>query len=166
MKRLTLMRHAKSDWNNPNLSDFDRPLNRRGFCDAPEMGRRYAARIGSPDCIHTSTAVRARQTAGLFAEQAAYDADEIVAHDELYLASPATLLDIVNQLEDRDGHVVVIAHNPGITEFATELTGGRLDNLPTAGIWSMLFDQPGWENISPGTGVLDWFDFPKNVSSA
>lgn len=161
MKRLTLLRHAKSDWNT-GQRDHDRPLNRRGERDAPEMGRRFLECIGTPELILSSTANRALTTARLFAGSCDYEAASIDVDGELYHASPGTLLHAVNQLDDAFADVVLVSHNPGITEFATLMSDQRLDNLPAAGLWSMLFDDDSWGKVVPGEGRLDWHDYPKN----
>lgn len=133
MAELVLVRHAKSDWGDPSLRDHDRPLNGRGRKNAPDMADRLAATGVSVDLILSSTAVRARTTAQAFAE--ALDAPlELIP--ELYLASGSTLLGAARLAATRNGFetIMVVAHNPGITDLANELSGGGIHHMPTAAV--------------------------------
>jgi phosphohistidine phosphatase len=157
MKTLTLVRHAKSDWGQPGLADHDRPLNERGLRDAPEMGRRIRERGAIPDLIVSSTALRARTTAGLIAEALGLDAASVVLEERLYGSSPETILRVVGELDGEVGRVMVVAHNPGISEFAHDLTGSGGD-LPTCAVVELDFDVDEWAEIEfepPAASRLD-----------
>jgi phosphohistidine phosphatase len=92
MKKLIAVRHAKSDWVDLSLKDYDRPLNDRGFRDAPLMGARILTQYGLPDLIMSSTALRAKQTAEAIAEACTYGSEKIVWHDSLYHAGPKFII--------------------------------------------------------------------------
>ena len=113
MRLLSVVRHAKSDWNDPTLSDAERPLNARGQRDAPAMGQRLAAEECRPDLMVSSPATRAMQTATLLATELGYPPEAIVQVDVIYEASLGTLQSVVESLPDNATHVMLIGHNPG-----------------------------------------------------
>lgn len=161
MKTLILIRHAKSSWDDLSLRDFDRDLNKRGRRDAPEMGRRLAARYAILDAFVVSTACRARATAELMAGELDFPPERIEFRDELYLASPSTMLDVIRQVPDSVQTLALLAHNPGITELANRLSGGRrIDNMPTSGVATFNLSADSWRQIGGGAELID-FDYPK-----
>jgi phosphohistidine phosphatase len=163
VKRLTLVRHAKSDWGDASLEDFERPLNARGERDAPEMARRMVEAGLKPTLIVTSPAVRALATARVFARAFGYPARRIRHADEAYLASPGTLLEIVRGLGGRSRHVMLFGHNPGISQFATLLTGDdSLGDVPTAAVVSLAIDAKSWGDLQPGSAERELYDYPKS----
>lgn len=163
MKRLTLVRHAKSDWGDPRLEDFDRPLNGRGERDAPEMARRLAEAGLAPTLMVSSPAVRALATAKAFAKAFGYPVKKIRRADEAYLATPGTLLEIVRGTGGRSRHVMLFGHNPGISQFAALLTGDdSLGEVPTAAVVSLTADLKDWKDLDPGAAGRTFYDFPKN----
>jgi phosphohistidine phosphatase len=164
VKTLYLMRHAKSSWDDPDLDDFDRPLNRRGKRDAPEMGARLRERGVSPDLFLSSPARRALTTARTVAREIGYERSAIATDERLYLASPGLLLDIVRDQEDRLASIILFGHNPGFTQLAGILTGERIANVPTCGFAEIELTGPGWSSANPEAGRLVLFDFPKNRS--
>lgn len=153
---LLLVRHAKSSWKHPELDDIDRPLNRRGQRDAPEMGRRLRERLLIPDLMVSSPAVRARTTAELMAETIGYSA-EILIVDDLYAAAPRDVLDVVSALPDGCATAMVVGHNPTMTDLANRFTDQEIDNVPTCGILTV--EASSWPDIRQGR-LLD-FDYPK-----
>lgn len=163
MKRLTLVRHAKSDWGDASLEDFERPLNSRGERDAPEMAKRLVQAGLKPTLIVTSPAVRALATATVFARAFGYPAKKIRHADEAYLATPGTLLDIVRRAGGRSSHVMLFGHNPGISQFAALLTGDdSLGEVPTAAVVSLAVDVNSWRDLEPGGAERLLYDFPKS----
>lgn len=163
MKRLTLLRHAKSSWKDPGLDDFDRPLNQRGERDAPVMGRRLKARSARPSLILTSPAKRAQRTARLIAEAIGYPVEFLQREAELYLAEPETILDVVAREAESFNDVIVCGHNPGMTDLANRLSGVRIDNVPTCGIVALEADIENWAEIGAAECRLDFFDYPKRT---
>jgi phosphohistidine phosphatase len=142
MKYLTLLRHAKSDWEQPVLNDHARPLNERGLHSTPLVGRflakTYLGANGTPavlppvDRIISSTAVRAQSTAKLLAGAMAIDPQKFILEGRVYLAEPKTLLQIVQCLDEAWNHAVIVGHNPGITDFVNRLLqNGQVEDMPT-----------------------------------
>ena len=165
MKRLTLVRHSKSDWSLPGQQDWDRALNKRGQRDAPEMARRLRARKLKPDAILSSPAVRALATATIMARELKV-ASSIVRQDErLYLAAPADMLTVIRELGGDARHLMVFGHNPGITDFANRLSAGdRIDNMPTSAVFTATFAIPDWSELDWASGQDAQFDYPKNLA--
>lgn len=166
MKTLTLLRHAKSSWANPDLTDIERPLNRRGKRDAPLMGERLARAGISPELVVTSPAKRARKTARRVAQAIGYPGDRILVDERIYGASAAELLAWIRGLDDRWSDVMVIGHNPTLTELANELGAADIDNVPTAGVVRMRFPVSSWSDVRPGAGELVLFDYPKRDAAS
>ncbi|WP_420643737.1 SixA phosphatase family protein [Candidatus Leptofilum sp.] len=121
MKTLLILRHAKSDWGNSQLSDHDRPLNHRGKYDAPRMGAWIKLQKMVPDLIISSTAERALTTAEMVALAADFEG-ELRTERKFYLAGPPTYVEILNELSDRYERVMVVGHNPGMEELVSLLT--------------------------------------------
>lgn len=161
VKLLSLLRHAKSSWKHSELPDFERPLNSRGKCDAPVMGRRFAAVRPRPDLVLSSPAARARRTAELFAERAGLE--EVLRFDPvLYMATPGQMLSLAQEQDDGIQHLVLVSHNPGITELVNLLAAdARLANVPTCGIVRLELDVAHWRDAAPGRARLLDFDYPK-----
>jgi phosphohistidine phosphatase len=163
VKRLTLLRHAKSSWADTNLSDSERPLSNRGRRDAPEIGVRLGRRGLKPDLILSSPAVRARQTAELVAEALAHGSRDIRYEPAIYLASPGELLSVLASVNDGIGELILIGHNPGMTALANMLLSDlSLGNLPTAGAVAIDCDLISWRHIDAGSFSLRFYDYPKN----
>lgn len=163
MKQIILVRHAKSDWNDITLTDFQRVLNKRGSKDAPRMGALLHEKDLPIDIIHSSSAERTKQTAQLLAKEIAYPKTAIYYHDNLYLATERQLLDFINGLDKTLHTILLVAHNPGISDFARYLVNSNLAEFPTCGMACINFQLNSWEEISFGTGTLQWFEYPKNL---
>lgn len=161
MLQLTLIRHAKSDWNEPALSDFERPLNARGMRDAPHMGKVLQALNLKPDIILSSPATRAITSARLIGAELGYVENNIVTVDDLYNAPVARLLEQVQHIQADIQSAVVVAHNPGISEFCTYLCDAGLGGLPTCAAVHIEFDLDDWQAIHSGSGKLGWYEYPK-----
>ena len=165
MKTLTLIRHAKSSWDDVTLTDAQRPLNRRGERDAPKMGDRLVARGFSPDLIVASPAVRASTTADIIAARLDYPRERIVREASLYLASLDELLDVTASQDDALNSLVLVGHNPGLTMYANLLVPGITNNVPTTGIVSVSLDRNDWSLYTEPRASLDFFDYPKKLSA-
>jgi phosphohistidine phosphatase len=167
MKQLTLLRHAKSSWDDSRLPDHDRPLARRGLRDAPRMGARLASRGLEPDLMLTSSATRARETAELVRGELNNGPVALRVEPKIYLATPGELLAVIASVEDAVDSLVVIGHNPGFTQLANMLLPDLdLLNLPTAGVVCIECDIPSWDAIDAGSRRLEFYDFPKNPEPA
>lgn len=170
MLTLSLFRHAKSSWDNPNLRDIERPLNERGREAAPRMGSFMAENGIAPDLILCSPSVRTRQTLDLVLPHLK-PAPEILYEDAIYLGSPSVLLKRLRKVDSASRHVMIVAHDPGLHNFAMELSGsGDPDMLqalsrkfPTAGLAVIAFDAGAWSRVKPGAGRLVLFMAPKRL---
>ena len=163
MKTLTLLRHAKSSWDEPGLADHDRPLNSRGERDVPRMASRLADAGIRPSLILSSPALRAWTTARLVAREIGYPVEFLQREQRLYMAGVKTLIDVIGKQEHRFNNVVLVGHNPGLTELAQFLVPGVTDNIPTCGLVSVFIDADDWDVRSRDKVRLNVFDFPKNA---
>ncbi|WP_449281855.1 SixA phosphatase family protein [Leucobacter sp.] len=143
MIELILVRHAKSDWGVPELDDHERPLNGRGERDAPAMAERLAQAGAEVECIISSTAVRARTTARAFGAALGV---EVELDPELYAAPGSTLL--TKAVEAGAGSVMVVAHNPGISDLAARLSGGGIEHMPTCAVAQFEWDAGSWDEVA------------------
>ena len=144
MKTLTIVRHAKSSWKDQSLRDRDRPLNKRGNRDAPEMGRRIAQAGIRPSLIISSPAVRAWTTAKIVAREINYPLEFLQREDDLYLASLDRILDVLVTQDSGFNSIMLFGHNPGLTDFVNYLVPGLTNNLPTCGVVSVGLEQEDW----------------------
>ena len=167
MKTLYLVRHAKSSWKFPELDDFDRPLNRRGKRDAPEMGRRLQKQGIRPDLIVSSPAKRARKIAQAIAKAVGYSASAIAFHPEVYEASVDSLVALLRATDDQVAVLMLVGHNPELTDLANHLTPHAIDNVVTSGIVAVEFSAERWAEVGQrGQGQFLWYDYPKSEGSA
>ncbi len=147
-RRLIVMRHAKSDWANPALSDHDRPLNERGCRTAPLMGRHFVDSQIAPAAVIASTAVRVRETLALMLSEWSYE-PEVFFEQALYLASAETLASHVRGLHDQWTEAMIVGHNPGLTDFASRLAGRPLE-MPTAAVVIVQSNEDSWSKAIAG----------------
>ncbi len=165
MKTLLLMRHAKSSWKDTELSDIDRPLNKRGKKDAPFMGAILAEKELVPQLILSSTAVRARQTAELVTAACNFSG-EIRSLDYFYLAEPAAYLRGLAEVPDDLERVMVIGHNPGL-EGLLQILSGRIEALPTSTIAYLALPVDSWRDLHEDTeGELLELLIPRQLEEA
>ena len=162
---LYLVRHAKSDWSVPGQSDFDRALNKRGLFDAPLMGKILKELHVKPDLAISSPALRAKTTAEYISEQLEYPLEKISYDEEIYEASPRTLLRLINNLDDKNKSVMLFGHNPTFTYLAEYLSKEQLDNIPTAGAVKLHFEFDSWSLVTEGSAEMIWFEYPKKYKT-
>jgi phosphohistidine phosphatase len=132
MKTILILRHAKSSWDNLQLSDHDRPLKKRGKRDAPRIGKLLLDEGISPDLIISSSAKRALSTADLVANTCDYSGDVLTTRS-FYHADPETYLGYLNKIDNDLQSVMVVGHNPGIEELVSTFTG-HYERMPTAAL--------------------------------
>jgi phosphohistidine phosphatase len=153
---LVLVRHAKSDWGNPQLDDHDRPLNDRGLRDAPVLAERLAATGFRPDVLLSSTALRARTTARFFAEALGVESE---LRDELYGAPARTLL--ATAAATGAARVLLVAHDPGMSSLAGSLSRGGIGSMPTCAVATFHWAADDWD-VATATDPDEWdFDSPR-----
>jgi phosphohistidine phosphatase len=170
MKILTLLRHAKSGWDDPVARDFDRPLNKRGRRAAVTVGRAMQAEQMAFDAVIASPAVRVVETLQDIGDGYG-NALEPVHDADLYLASPAILLDRIQHVDDSVQRLLVVGHNPGLEQLAMMLSGadrsgllGELeDKYPTATVAVIEFHVDRWADVAKGGGTLIRFMRPRDL---
>jgi phosphohistidine phosphatase len=165
MKRLLLLRHAKAVPATELLADIDRPLAERGERDACRIGERLRRQQLHPTLILTSPAARALRTAQLVAEAIDYARDAIALDRGLYLAEPAATVEIIAAQNDATKTLIVVGHNPGLTELAHRLLPTfEVDDLPTCAVVGLDYvDAAGWRGIANASAELCYYDYPKNT---
>lgn len=175
MQTVTLLRHAKSSWADANQSDYDRPLNKRGNNDAPEMARRLVERDAIPGIILSSSAQRTRETTAHLLEVFGTQAPVVQYHEALYLASPGTMLELMETVADKE-HIMLIAHNPGMEDLSAHLQGIVDDTMPTAAIRQfsctsiaalckqLRTSDKDYDPQSDHGARLAYSDYPKNIA--
>ena len=174
MKYVTLLRHAKSDWGEPSLRDFDRPLNPRGRAAAPAMGAYLCKKKVRPDLILCSAAIRTRQTLNLLAPKLGIHPETIIT-EQIYLASPADKLMMIKASADNFDHILMIGHNPGTHQLACDFVDiehsvdAGADKMarkfPTAAVAHFKFPVGSWSEVGLGRGHLVFFMTPKMLGS-
>lgn len=161
MKTLFLVRHAKSEWANENLTDIDRPLNARGYRDAHFMSEQLKKNKLVPERIISSPAIRATITALIFARNLDYDSENIHLKKMLYETTEKEYLKIISETENSKRSLMLFAHNPTLTVLANSLTKPFTENIPTCGIVGIQFKINDWKEIMTAQGELFLYDFPK-----
>lgn len=163
MKRLYIVRHAKSSWGGIGLSDFERPLNERGKRDAPEMAQRLLDRKVKIDAFISSPAKRAKNTCKAFCKTYKITEDEIIYMDELYHANSEMIYKVVNEFSNTFGNAAIFSHNPGITDFVNILCEGvRTENMPTCAVFAIEMDISNWSEFKAAEKKFLFFDYPKS----
>ena len=162
MKTIYLVRHAKSSWRDFGIEDKNRPLNKRGENDAPLMGK-YLKKINiKPSIIISSPAKRALTTAKIIATEIDYEKKKIIIDETLYLATSEELFAFVSKFNNDLNSVMIVGHNPGITEFLIQLCNENIENMPTCSVACIEFPTDNWNNINNQNGNLKFFEYPKN----
>lgn len=162
MKTLLVLRHAKSSWDHPNLSDHDRPLNGRGEKDAPRMGKLLKKRQLVPDLIISSTALRAKQTAEAVAEQCGY-VREIEFTEQFFHAEPQIYLKKLATVDEQHHSVMVVGHNPGLEDLVNHLAQVR-ETFTTANLAWIELPIAHWSDLKVSTtGILRQLWRPKEL---
>jgi phosphohistidine phosphatase len=170
MKTLTLLRHAKSGWDDPSLTDFQRPLNARGREAARAMGRELRALGLAWDRVLASPAGRVTETIDGLAES--YGDLRPVYDERVYLAAPGTLLALARHTADACAGLLIVGHNPGLERLALLLSrGGALRDeiaakYPTGALAEVAFPVDHWRDIAEGAGTLQRFIRPRDLNPA
>jgi phosphohistidine phosphatase len=161
MKELFLIRHAKSSWDYDELTDFERPLNKRGRRDAQFMPKILTQQGVNPDLVITSPANRVITTAKYFCESLGYPFDNIWVEPKLYAAGNDTILSVIQNIATSFNNVMLFAHNPGLTDLTNDLANKRIDNVPTCGIVCLNLRIDSWNELGKDNGELIFFEYPK-----
>jgi len=165
MKVVYFVRHAKSSWEDSRLKDFDRPLNKRGFRDAPFMGKLVHAKGAKPDRLISSPAVRALTTARFFAEAMAIEEAALQLEQSIYEAFADELMRIVQSLNNEWQEVMLFGHNPSLTTLANRFSASPISNVPTCGVFRVEAEVDDWKAFTASTASLTEFHYPKQYFS-
>jgi phosphohistidine phosphatase len=162
LKRIYFIRHAKSSWANPLLSDFERPLNKRGREAAKIMGEKFKCMSIQPDLVFCSPAERTKKTLDLLMHHAQWKAD-LRFEPDLYLASPNRLLCIAQQAPDGVQSLVLLGHNPGLEDLIRSIQPLAHPKFPTLGVVACHWTVASWKDVNIENAHFDWFDYPKKT---
>ena len=154
MKKLYILRHAKSDWDEKFRDDFERGLSKRGFNDILLVAKRLKKEKLKIDLIVSSQATRAKITAEIFGAILGYDIDNIIFKKELYLANQEDILKTIQKVDSSIDNLVIVGHNPDFTDLVNYLTNLNLDNLPTSSIVGVKLNINSWKEIKKGKSIL------------
>ncbi len=161
-KQLSLIRHAKSSWDNTHLPDYERTLNERGQQDAISMGKALRERKIKFEQILCSSAKRARETLALLCGQLEIEDNTPDYLDDLYCASVATLIEIIQQLDNSKNNITIVAHNPGLEDLAAILSN-KNESFSTCTVMQIEFEIDNWHQIGKVTGKQTMILNPKNL---
>ncbi|MEI6749131.1 MAG: SixA phosphatase family protein [Bacteroidales bacterium] len=161
MKRLYLVRHAKSSWSSPGMEDLDRPLLEKGLKRTRLMIDYLKNHNVTLDLILCSHAVRAFETAKLFAWALDVADEELRVERTIYAASQDSLADLFFDLPDKVNSLMLVGHNPGITDFANQFLTSKIDMMPTSGIAGIEFDSDNWAEIFNCKSKKLFYVFPR-----
>ena len=161
MKTIYILRHCKSAWDNPSLSDIERPLNSRGKKDAPLMAEVMKRMDFLPQLVILSPSVRTRLTVAPIIEMFKISKDQIAIESLLYHGGPDDFEQIIQRLDDDIDNALLVGHNPGITYIANKCLGKHIDNVPTGGLLKIYSDVKEWRDFEFSKSKLKKFLYPK-----
>lgn len=162
MKRLYVVRHAKSSWKDLSKGDHDRPLNSRGKTDGPLMAGLFARKYDEPEYWMSSSALRAKDTANYFLKAYGRGADDILVDRSLYHASVRSLVSSIHRIDETASTAIMFGHNPGFSDLVDELCYFAAGHMPTCAIAVIESDAEFWANFESGNCSLIEFLYPKN----
>jgi len=162
MKKLIIIRHCKSSWSDLSLNDFDRPLNNRGVQDGNLMSKELSKKIDNVDLLISSSSKRTRLTADFFIES--IKINKISFIDDLYHSSSENIINKLKKISNTHESIMLIGHNPGLTDLVNKLTSINLYNLPTCGVAIVNLNIKNWDLIKNfSENDLEWMKFPKQL---
>ena len=160
MKKLYIVRHAKSSWEYEGINDIDRPLKKRGINDAYLISSVLQKKVERPDVFVSSCANRALHTAMIFSYSFNYPLANLRISKSLYSFSDGYLIKTVKALDDSFDSAIIFSHDHGISDFVNKFGSKLLNHVPTCGVVGIKFENEHWKNIKYGKTFLT--DFPKN----
>jgi len=160
-RKLFIIRHGKSSWDNEGLADKDRPLNDRGTRSAEMMAGRLADLGLVPALIYSSPALRALNTALIMQRTWDLDSSLLQVHEKLYMAYVDEIAGVVEKAPDQLESLAIFGHNPSFTIYANTFLKAPLDNLPTAGVVVLTLESESWKRIGRKHVTGTYVDFPK-----
>ncbi len=160
-RKLFIIRHGKSSWDNEGLDDFDRPLAERGIRSANDMAQRLNELGQVPELILSSPASRALNTALIMSGIWGLEASALQIHDPIYMAYVSEIEQVVAEVPSEIQNLAIFGHNPSFTMYANKFLEEQLDNLPTAGVVIVTLDARGWNGIDRSNVRGTYLDYPK-----
>lgn len=165
MKRIILVRHAKSGWDNPNLSDFERPLNKKGHKQAEFMSKLFVSKEIKPDLIVSSDALRAITTANYFAKQLGVSFNDIQQENAIYERGFKFIINFAKELDNEIETIMIFGHNPDITSLASYYCGEYFDSMPTCSIICIDFNSGSWSDTDSKNGKINFIEYAEKYIS-
>jgi phosphohistidine phosphatase len=162
MKTIIFIRHAKSDWSNLFVRDFDRGLNERGMRDAPIMGEVLAKKNLRPERIISSPALRAKLTATTIASYLPYPENQIIYDPTLYGGDITSVVELIASTPQNIHTLILVGHNPELTECVNYFCKSEIENVPTCGVVAMQLKDDDWNSIGKESAQLLYFEKPKD----
>jgi len=165
MKTLYIGRHAKSSWDYPELPDIDRPVTEKGINNTKKVLREMQNKGICIDLLISSYAKRAYETAKIIAAGINYPVEKIDINKNIYRCDENYIFDLLYEISDNIDTIMIIGHNPTLTQFINYFIDKKFDILPTSGIVSMSFDINKWNKIAKAKPKINFILFPKLISS-
>ncbi len=166
MKRLYLVRHAKSSWEFGTLPDAERPLNERGYRDAPRMGDYLAGKYARPEKVVSSPAIRAYSTAFIVCRRWNYPVGAIALEPGLYETDADAYADVLRQQDDRAQSLLLAGHNFSITHLLSFILGKEVEEMPTGSVAVLDLELASWSELKRGSGRLLELVLPKALPNS
>lgn len=162
-RQLILIRHTKSSWADLGMRDFDRPLKKDRTDDAKSMAKHLKELGVKPDLILCSPALRTKQTVEFFCDKLNYDYNKIEFDMRLYESSAEDYTQVVREGNEEIRTLVVVGHNPSITDFANQFLQNKISEVPTTGVICLEFESDNWEINRATPCKLKYFLAPKTI---
>ncbi len=162
MKTIFLIRHAKSSWDNQQIEDHERTLNKRGLSDAPRMGEKLNMLYPAPEKIICSTAIRAKETASLMKDRW-FPLVKIDYTRQLYEAPTSGILTLIQSIPTQINSIALFFHNPTVTHLASVLGSISIMEMPTCSAVILTSEQEDWQSIEVGSCKLVDFEYPNKI---
>ncbi len=163
MKRLYILRHAKSDWSDSDLDDFDRGLKKRGKNDIKLISLWLKKHNVKPDFVISSPAKRAKKTLEVLRDILNIKNEIIKFDPNIYEANVKYLVDMLSKLDNRKKEVFLIGHNPSLNDLVEFFSDTIITNIPTSGVIAIEFDIKNWNEIKRKKGNIIFFEYPKKL---
>ena len=163
MKKLYLVRHAKSSWKNYELSDFERPLNKRGYKAIDIMAKKLLKKNVLFDLIYSSPALRAAYTARSLAQRLSFPLEKIFYTESLYESGKESVIQLITKTSDDFNSLAIFSHNPTLNLLTNYYIHHFSENIPTLGIVEIEFKTNTWANLSAENAKLNMLDYPKKA---
>ena len=162
MKRLTLVRHGNAEWKDSSRDDFQRPLNKRGMKETDSIARRMLELDWAPELLIASTAARTHTTAEIIAK--VLSPKRVQFEERLYLAPVSEILNVIRETGPLVTHLMLVGHNPGISEAAQLLAPNETHELSTACACSIVFRMSTWSDVTTGKAIESSYEAPSMLA--